>query len=129
MDKNNSVFLRGRVVDNAELSETKNGSPLCEFALAVLKNGGAESIINLSISGLAAKGFYRALKKGRLAAVSGSLGQSVYEREYKTSTWLRVFVDDIQFEDGGAEGSEEVEFVEFADDFANESAPDDGIPF
>jgi single-strand DNA-binding protein len=120
MNKDNSVFLRGRIVKDAELKAGGSGTAVCEFALSVPKGNGKEGAVDLSLLGVAAKGFCPRLLKGRLASVSGRLERAVWEnKEGKTFSRLRVVIEniDIDEEPGGEIAA------------AERAGRDDDIPF
>jgi single-stranded DNA-binding protein len=92
MSKDNQVFLKGRVLYDAELTGTKSGTPLCNFTLSVPKANGAANPVDLSLFGTSAKEFSRRLLKDAVVSVTGPLYQSVWG--------LRVAIDGISIGDG-----------------------------
>jgi single-stranded DNA-binding protein len=107
MNKDNTVFLRGRIIRDAELKESKRGAAVCDFAVSVPKADGAANSIDLSLFGMGAKGFYPRLRKDVTVVVSGHLEQPVWENEEgRILSRLRVVIDDPRVEE--AEGGEGV---------------------
>jgi single-strand DNA-binding protein len=110
MNKDNAVFLRGRIVKDAELKAGGSGTAVCEFAVSAPRANGKADTVELSLLGVAAKGFRPRLLRGRRVRVSGRLEQSVWEtKEGKTLSRLRVVIEDLEIDEepeGGASAAE-----------------------
>lgn len=91
----NNVVLTGRIANNLELEDTKNGKVVCDFTLAVNRTYTNEAgereadFIKVSVWGKQAENLYKYQDKGSLIAVAGSIRVDKYQTEegenrYKT---------------------------------------------
>jgi hypothetical protein len=99
--KNNHVVLSGVLLEDAELSEAKEGTARCTFKIIVPKYNNKQGCIELSLFGLSAKAWQPHLYKDRPVDVIGHLDQTVREHEKKTFTNLYLAIEDIRLKPDG----------------------------
>ena len=106
----NSVSLVGRLVNDPESGQTKNGKTMCKFCLAVDKWGkdAGANFINCVVWDKKGETISQYVKKGQLLAVQGRLDQSSYEKDGKKQSFISVIVDDFSFM-GGKGGNDNSE--------------------
>ena len=104
----NRIVLIGRLTRDTELRYTSNGTPVCNFTLAVERNytnrQGEKDVdfINIVVWRAAAENSAKYLKKGRLTAVEGSLQIRKSEKDNRTYINPEVNADNVRFLDFGS---------------------------
>ncbi len=121
----NCSILIGRLAQDPELRYTSNGTPVCNFSLAVERNFSKENktdFIKIVAWRKQAKNCGEYLKKGRLVAVRGSLQIRENESKGRTFENTEVVANEVVFLDKGkndfnrrkSEEQEEKEYEETA---------------
>ena len=121
----NCSILIGRLAQDPELRYTSNGTPVCNFSLAVERNFSKENktdFIKIVAWRKQAENCGEYLKKGRLVAVRGSLQIRENESKGRTFENTEVVANEVVFLDKGkndfnrrkSEEQEEKEYEETA---------------
>lgn len=103
----NRIVLIGRLTRDPELRYTSNGTPVCNFTLAVERNytnrNGDRDVdfINIVTWRGLAENCARHLGKGRLVGVDGSLNIRKSEKNDRTYINPEVNADNVRFLDWG----------------------------
>jgi len=104
----NRIVLIGRLTRDPELRYTSDGTPVCNFTLAVERNytnrQGEKDVdfINIVVWRAAAENSAKYLAKGRLTAVEGSLQIRKSEKDNRTYINPEVNADNVRFLDFGS---------------------------
>ena len=104
----NRIVLIGRLTRDPELRYTSDGTPVCNFTLAVERNytnrQGEKDVdfINIVTWRAAAENSAKYLAKGRLTAVEGSLQIRKSEKDNRTYINPEVNADNVRFLDFGS---------------------------
>lgn len=101
----NTVSISGNITADAKKNETKSGSAVLTFSVAVnerRKNSAGEwedypNFIDCAIFGKRAESLAQYLKKGTKVSVSGHLRQSRWERDGQKRSKLDIVVDEVEF--------------------------------
>jgi single-strand DNA-binding protein len=108
----NRIVLIGRLTRNPELRYTSNGTPVCNFTLAVERNytnsDGEKDVdfINIVTWRGLAENCARHLGKGRLVGVDGSLQIRKSEKNNRTYINPEVNADNVRFLDSANNNSQ-----------------------
>jgi len=108
----NRIVLIGRLTRDPELRYTSNGTPVCNFTLAVERNytnrQGERDVdfINIVTWRGLAETCARHLGKGRLVAVDGSLHIRKSENNGRTYVNPEVTADNVRFLDYGKDNNQ-----------------------
>lgn len=123
MSNINVVALSGNLTRDPELRETKNGTSVCNAAIAVNRSRKVEdeyvdevSFFDLTIWGKYGELFARKLKKGDSVFVSGRLEQSRWETEDGEKRSKVVVIIDQANSDGFFRSKEEDSVTTASDD-------------
>ena len=96
----NKVFLIGRITKDLELRNTKSGSNVCEFTIAVNRARSKEDqayFINCMVWNNQAENLCKYQGKGSLISVLGELRNDSYEVNGEKKYKNYVLVDNIEF--------------------------------
>ncbi len=99
----NQVILIGRMTRDAELRYTANGTPVCEFGVAINRKwGGKEETVFVDVTafGKTAETISQHLAKGRHIGIIGRLSLDQWEdREGRKRSKLYVVAERMEFMD------------------------------
>ncbi|MBA4495127.1 single-stranded DNA-binding protein [Paenactinomyces guangxiensis] len=131
----NEVILIGRLTRDPDLKYTQSGVAVTNFTLAVNRRftnqqGEREAdFINIVAWRKTAENCAEHLRKGSLAAVTGSIETGSYEKEGRTVYTTHVNARNVQFLDrrGGNSGAGKTD--PFADDGQPIDIKDEDLPF
>lgn len=138
----NRVILVGRLTKDPELRYLGNGTPVCNFTLAVNRNfknqnGEQEAdFINCQVWRKAGENVANYLSKGSLAGVDGRVQTRSYEQDGRRVYITEVVADSVQFLEPKKQGGQEKGqryTADPGDPFQNSGQPvdiqDDQLPF
>jgi len=101
----NKVFLIGNLTNNPELKQTKSGTSVARFGLAInqryidANDEQKENVcfVNIVVWNKLAEAVEKYLKKGKSVFVEGRLNQNKWEQNGQKRTKLEVVAKTIQF--------------------------------
>lgn len=101
----NTVSISGNITADSKKNETKSGSAVLTFSVAVNechKNNSGEweyypNFVDCAMFSKRAETFAQYLKKGTKVSVSGHLHQSRWEKDGQKRSKIDVVVDEIEF--------------------------------
>lgn len=101
----NTVSISGNITADSKKNETKSGSAVLTFSVAVnerRKNSAGEwedypNFVDCAMFDKRAETFVQYLKKGTKVSVSGHLRQSRWEKDGQKRSKIDVVVDEIEF--------------------------------
>lgn len=125
----NRIILVGRLTRDPELRFTNNGTPVCQFSLAVDSGFGENKrtdFINIVVWNKQGENCSTYLSKGRMALVEGRLQIRNYENKEGRRVYVtEVVADNVRFL---SPKNEQAPAAPLGGGFADEPAFDDGFP-
>lgn len=96
----NKLVLIGRLTKDPELRETRNGTKLCCFSIAVKKKYSKDKdadFFDLTAWNGLAETIHTYFKKGQQIAIEGHLEMRKWEKDGKTRNILNIIVENFDF--------------------------------
>ena len=131
----NSVVIVGRLVRDAELKFTANGSAVTKLSIAVnrrKKSGDSwvdeAAFFDVTIWGKQGEALSKYLTKGKQVGIEGELRQDRWEQEGKSRSKVYISANNVQLL-GGIDKGQQSRPVEKEAGLSDEYFQDDPIPF
>ena len=93
----NNVTLIGRVANDLEIKSTANGTPVCQFNLAVNRFGEGADFIPVVVYKKQAENLVKYQSKGSQIGIVGRIQVRPYEKNGEKRTWTEVVAHEVEF--------------------------------
>ena len=93
----NNVTLIGRIANDLEIKSTANGTPVCQFNLAVNRFGEGGDFIPVVVYKKQAENLAKYQSKGSQIGVVGRIQVRPYEKNGEKRTWTEVVAHEVEF--------------------------------
>ena len=93
----NNVTLIGRIANDLEIKSTANGTPVCQFNLAVNRFGEGADFIPVVVYKKQAENLAKYQSKGSQIGIVGRIQVRPYEKNGEKRTWTEVVAHEVEF--------------------------------